>query len=210
VYHHFRKWSRDGSLKRFWAHSIDMIRDQLDTTHLNLDGSHTLAKKGGEAVSYQRFKRAKTSNILPITDRNGFVIASTNIIAGHHNDAWELSTHLKHAFRSLHRLSIAISGAFFNADAAFDMRAARKVCFNYRLIPNIAPNSRGRRRAKPGPARRFDAAVYKHRFCAERTFAWIDKFRALLVRYDRCASHFMGAHFIAFALINLRVIFNPD
>ena len=39
----------------------------LDLSQLNLDGMHTLAKKGGEQVAYQERKKAKTSNILPIT-----------------------------------------------------------------------------------------------------------------------------------------------
>lgn len=210
MYHHFRKWSRDGSLKRVWEHSINMIRDRLDTANLNLDGSHALAKKGGEAVAYQGRKRAKTCNILPITDRNGFILASTGILPGNHNDAWELSAHLKSAFKSIKHLGIRIRGAFFNADAAFDTRLARKTCFNHGLIPNIAHNMRNRKRAKPGPKRWFDAQVYKLRFCAERSFAWIDKFRALLIRFDRRAGYFLAGHFIAFAMINFRVIFHPD
>jgi hypothetical protein len=36
-------------------------------------------------VAYQAQKRAKTSNILPITERNGYVIASTGIVAGDHH-----------------------------------------------------------------------------------------------------------------------------
>jgi len=47
VYYHFRKWSKDGSLKQVWAHSIDVIKDRLDVSELSLDGSHTIAKKGG-------------------------------------------------------------------------------------------------------------------------------------------------------------------
>ncbi|MFZ1794757.1 MAG: hypothetical protein WAU96_15155, partial [Anaerolineae bacterium] len=49
---------------------IDMIRDRLDTSNLNLDGSHAMAKKGGDGVAYQGRKRAKTSNILPMIDCN--------------------------------------------------------------------------------------------------------------------------------------------
>ena len=74
VYDHWRKWSADGSLGRVWQGSIGHIRDQLDLEQINLDGSHAIAKKGGESVAYQARKRAKTSNILPITDRNGYVI----------------------------------------------------------------------------------------------------------------------------------------
>ena len=46
--------------------------------------------------------------------------------------------------------------------------------------------------------------VYRRRFTSERPFAWIDKFRALLLRFDRREVYFLGAHFIAFTLINLR------
>ena len=66
VYYHFQKWSGDGSLERVWQHSIQTIQAELNLSHLNLDGSHALAKKGGESVAYQQRKCAKTSNILPM------------------------------------------------------------------------------------------------------------------------------------------------
>jgi hypothetical protein len=204
VYHHYRKWSGDGSLERVFALSIMRIRDQIDTHHLNLDGSHAPAKKGGEAVAYQGRKKAKTSNILPITDAKGFILATTGIVAGNHNDTFELKDNLRSAFKFIKRLGIAIAGSYFNADSAFDTKSARWTCFNHKLIANIAENKRSRKRAKRGPKRLFNSAVYKLRFSSERTFAWIDKFRALLIRFDRKAAHFMGAHYIAYALINLR------
>lgn len=204
VYHHYRKWSRDGSLERVFQHSLVWIRDQINTQHLNLDGSHALAKKGGEAVAYQGRKKAKTSNVLPITDANGCILATTGIIAGNHNDAFGLTDTLRTAFKFIKRLGIEIAGSYFNADAAFDTKAARRTCFNHHVIPNIVENSRSRKRPKRGRKRLFSPAVYKLRFTSERTFAWIDKFRALLVRFDRKAAHFMSAHFIVFALINLR------
>lgn len=59
IYHHFRKWSNDGSLERVWQHSIKLIEDHLDLSEINLDGSHAPAKKGGEAVAYQGRKKQK-------------------------------------------------------------------------------------------------------------------------------------------------------
>lgn len=187
-----------------FQHSLLTIRDQLDTHHLNLDGSHTPAKRGGEAVAYQGRKKAKTSNILPITDANGFILATTGIVAGNHNDAFELKDHLRAAFMFIKRLGISLVGCYFNADAAFDTHAARWTCFNHHLIPNIVENARSRIHPKRGRKRLFNPAVYKLRFTSERSFAWIDKFRALLVRFDRKAAHFLGAHYIVYALINLR------
>ena len=53
----------------------------------------------------------------------------------------------------------------------------------------------------------FNAEVYTARFVSERSFAWIDKFRALLVRCDRKDANFLAGHHLAFALINLRHLF---
>lgn len=207
VYYHWQKWSGDGSLERVWQRSIQTLQADLDLTRLNLDGSHAIAKKGGESVAYQQRKRAKTSNILPITDGKGYVLASTGIVAGNHHDAFCLKVHLQTAFKSLKRLGLVIAAAVFNADSAFDTREARKVCFNHGVIPNIAENTRNRKTPKRGRKRLFDALLYKQRFTSERSFAWIDKFRALLIRFDRKDANFLGGHHIAFAMINLRHLF---
>lgn len=204
VAYHFRKWSCDGSLERVFAASIETIADEVDLSEINLDGSHAMAQNGGESVAYQRRKRAQTTNILPFTDANGAILATTDLVSGHHNDSWQLKQHLQAAFKFIKQRGLSIAGAFFNADPAFDTKAARKTCFNHGLIPNIKENPRNRQSPKPGPTRLFDKEVYKHRFASERTFAWVDKFRALLIRFDRLDACFMGAHFIAFAMINLR------
>jgi transposase len=180
------------------------IEGDLNLSELNLDGSHVIARNGGESVAYQGRKRAKTSNILPITDREGYIIATTPLIAGHHNDAYELKDNLQTAFKFMKRLGLDFQGACFNADSAFDTKAARKVCFNHGVRPNIAENKRNRKSVKRGRKRLFNPDIYKHRFSSERTFAWIDKFRALLIRHDRKDLYFMGAHFIAFSMVNLR------
>jgi transposase len=208
VAYHFRKWSKDGSLERVWKNSIGVIQAHLDLSELNLDGTHTIAKKGGESVAYQGRKKAKTSNILPLTDKNGNILASTKVIAGNHNDAFNLKVNLQTAFKDVKQLELSIEGAFFNADMSFDTKDARKVCFNYGVIPNIPENPRNRKRPKPGPKRLFDGEVYKRRFGSERTFAWVDKFKRLLIRFERKEIYFFGLHCIAFAMINLRHVFS--
>jgi transposase len=204
IYLHFARWSRDGSFKQVWQHSLLTIQADLDLSELNLDGTHSLAKKGGESVAYQGRKKGKTCNILPIMDKHGYVVASTGVLSGQHNDAFNLKMHLQTAFKQMKRLGLVIKGAYFNADMAFDTREARKTCFNHGLIPNIPENVRNRQQTKRGRQRLFNAPVYASRFCAERTFAWIDKFKRLLIRFERYDACFLGAHYLAFALINLR------
>jgi transposase len=96
--------------------------------------------------------------------------------------------------------------AFFNADSAFDTKEARKLLWNRGVQPNIPENKRNRKRAKRGRKRHFDRGVYKKRFVNERTFAWIDKFKRLLVRFERKSAYWMGFHLLAYTLINLRGI----
>jgi transposase len=206
VYYHYRKWSRDGSLKKVWLSSIERVEPDLNLSEINLDGTHSLAKKGGQSVAYQGRKKAKTSNILPFMEGHGYIIGSTGIIAGNHNDAFNLTAHLQSAFKGMKKLGLNISGTFFNADSAFDTQAARKTCFNHGLIPNIPENKRNRKTPKRGRKRLFNAEVYKRRFTAERSFAWVDKFKRLLIRFERKDVYWLAGHFIAFTMINLRHI----
>lgn len=204
IYYHFRKWSGDGSLEKVWTGSIETLSEEIDISEVSLDGTHTVAKKGGESVAYQKRKRAKTSNILPLVDAHGYIIASTGIIAGNHNDLFNIRTHLQEAFKHIRLLGMNLMDSYFNADAGFDSRDVRKLCFNRGMIPNIPENKRNRKGTKKGRKRLFDSEVYKRRFVSERSFAWIDKFRHLLTRFDRKDAHFLGAYHIAFAMVNLR------
>ena len=141
---------------------------------------------------------------MPVTDANGLIIATTGLIAGNHNDSYELEQKLKHLFDDMKRCGLNYHDAIFNMDSSFDTRAARKLLWNRGVKPNIAENKRNRKTVKRGRKRYFNPEVYKHRFVSERTFAWIDKFKTLLVRFERKAAYCLGFHHIAFALINLR------
>ncbi|MBL8145352.1 MAG: transposase, partial [Anaerolineae bacterium] len=75
--------------------------------------------------------------------------------------------------------------------------------------PNFPENERNRRSPKRGRKRQFHPAIYRLRFESERTFAWIDSFRSVLIRFDRQAAHFLGKHFVICTLINLRSLLAP-
>lgn len=158
-------------------------------------------------MAYQGRKKAKTSNSIPLVDANGFILATSESIAGNHHDSYELTKQLKNLFQQLDTLGISYKHAFFNADSAFDTKESRKLLWNRGVRPNIPENKRNRKRSKRGRKRHFDAAIYKQRFVNERTFAWIDKFKRLLIRFERKKIYWMGFHFLAFTLINLRETF---
>ena len=58
-YYHFRKWSKDGSLQRLFDASIVSIRGELNLSELNLDGSHSAAKKGAKASAIKAARKPK-------------------------------------------------------------------------------------------------------------------------------------------------------
>src|ERR671916_182579 len=62
-YYHFRKWSRDGSMQRLFDASIITIKGELNLSELNLDGSHSAAKKGAtpSPIKAERKPRPATS-----------------------------------------------------------------------------------------------------------------------------------------------------
>lgn len=106
--------------------------------------AHAIAKRGGESVVYQ-----------------GYILASTGIVAGNHNDAFNLKLHLQSALKLIKNLSI--QGSCFDTDdtdSAFDTKETRKVCFNHKLLPNIPEIKGNRQQAKPGSKRMFNQDVY--------------------------------------------------
>ncbi|MBW8833027.1 MAG: hypothetical protein JF606_27310 [Burkholderiales bacterium] len=77
--------------------------------------------------------------------------------------------------------------------------------FNRGLVPNIPENRRGRKKTKRGRKMLFDADIFQERFCTiERVFAWEDKFRRLLLRFERISSLHYALKTLAYTMINLR------
>ena len=101
-------------------------------------------------------------------------------------------------------VGVDLQGAYLNLDGGFDSARNRKCIFNAGLIPNIKENPRNRKTTKRGRKRFFNAAIHALRLCVERTFAWEDKFKRLLLRFERIQQRHYGMKLMAYTLINLR------
>ena len=77
-----------------------------------------------------------------------------------------------------------LAGAYLNLDGGFDAKANRKAIFNAGLIPNIKENPRNRKTSKRGRKRWFNTALHALRERVERTFAWEDKCKRLLLHFE--------------------------
>jgi transposase len=101
-------------------------------------------------------------------------------------------------------VGLDLRGAYLNLDGGFDSAHNRKCMFNAGLIPNIKANPRNRKTVKRGRKRLFNAAIHALRLCVERTFAWEDKFKRLLLRFERLQQRHYGMKLMVYTLINLR------
>ena len=102
------------------------------------------------------------------------------------------------------KVDVDLRGAYLNLDGGFDSARNRKMIFNAGLIPNIKENRRNRKATKRGSKRLFNAAIYALRMRVERTFAWEDKFKRLLLRFERIQQRHYGMKLLVYTLINLR------
>ena len=90
-------------------------------------------------------------------------------------------------------------------DGVYDCKKNRKMIFNAGMKPNIKHNKRNRKKTKRGRKPMYDADVFKERFFTiERVFAWEDKFKRLLLLFERRSENHYGMKLIAYAMINLR------
>lgn len=203
VFYYFSKWSKDGSWYRLWTALLKLNKRRLNMSSVQLDGSHTVVKRGGIAVGYQGRKKAKTTNMLFLTDRQGIPLACSEPVGGNHHDLFEIEETMHKITRTLSDSLIAIKGLFMNADAGFDCQKMRTLCEQLEIFPNIDHNKRNTKELDQYEYL-FDPQLYKERFVVERTNAWLDGFKNLVLRYETHDKHWLGLHYLAFAIILLR------
>ena len=101
-------------------------------------------------------------------------------------------------------VGLDLRGAYLNLDGGFDSAHNRTCIFNAGMMPNIKDNPRNRKTTKRGRKRLFHEAIHAWRMRVERTFAWEDTFKRLLLRFERIQQRHYGMKLLAYTLINLR------
>lgn len=195
IFHHFRKWTLDGSWERAWQELLATYRHFLDLSLAFFDGTHTLAKRGGKKVTYQGRKKGKTSNTLWLTDSQGLVVSFIPPLSGKNNDLFDIKNNLECLVKQLEKSQISVDGLFLSADAGFDSNEFRNTCGKFGIIPNVPRNSR-RKKHLIDDDTYFDDLMYKQRFIVERTNAWMDANRTFLIRFDTTIESWTAWHYI--------------
>ena len=206
VYKVFAKWSDDGSLAHAFIASVRHLANhhQLDLSVLHGDGTNTVAKKGGDGIGYSGHKHQQGEKVIAIIDNNGYVLAPLPVAPVNEADTVLLPAGLKALKRVARLTGLELTGADLNLDGGFDSKSNRKAIFNAGLMPNIKENPRNRKTPKRGRKRLFNKAIHALRERVERTCAWEDKFKRLLLRFEHHQRRHYGMKLMAYTLINLR------
>jgi transposase len=206
IYKVFAKWIDDGSIATAFIASVGHLseQNQLDLTVIHGDGTNTVAKKGGDGIGYSGHKHQKGEKVIAIIDNNGYILAPVPVAPVNEADTVLLPKSLKMLKRIAKLTGLELDRSYLNLDGGFDSKHNRKVIFNAGMIPNIPENPRNRKTTKRGRKRLFDQAIHTLRDRVERTFAWEDKFKRLLMRFEHIQQRHYGMKLMAYTMINIR------
>jgi DDE family transposase len=207
IYSAFRRWEADGCIDAIFAGAVMQLHqdERLDITVIHGDGTTTAAKKGGDNIGFNGHKKLKGDKVVAFCDRHCNVIAPFVPAPGNRNESPLLREALPKIMRIARDVGMDLRGSVVSLDGVYDCRANRKAIFNRGMIPNINPNGRGRTRPKRGRKPLFDPAIFGERCqTIERVFAWEDKFRRLLLRFDRLSQLHYAFKTLAYTMLNLR------
>jgi len=139
-----------------------------------------------------------------MTDHNGYVLSPLPVAPVHETDMILLPEGLNALKRVAKTVGLTRTGAYLNLDAGFDSTPNRTCMFNAGMIPHITENPRNRKRTKRGRKRLFNATIHALRTRVDRTFAWEDTFKRLLLRFEHIQQRHFGMKLLAYTLINVR------
>jgi transposase len=212
IYNSFRRWHADGCIDAIFTGSVLTLKQtgHLDTSVIHGDGTTTAAKKGGDNIGFSGHKKLKGDKVVIFCDRNCNVVVPLVSAPGNHNESPMFREALPQLKAIAKAVGLCLRGVVVSLDGAYDCRINRKAIFNRGMIPNINPNPRGRKKPKRGPKQLFNPAIFEERFnTIERVFGWEDKFKRLLLRFERISELHYSLKTIAYTMINLRHFCRP-
>jgi hypothetical protein len=207
IYAAFRRYEVHGCFDAIFAGSVLILslKGLLDTSIIHGDGTTTVAKKGGDNLGFSGHKHLKGDKVIPFCDRNCKVIAPFIAAPGHRNESPLLKEALPQVTRIAKKVGLDLRKTLVSLDGVYDSRSNREAIFNRGMIPNIPANPRGRKTPKRGRKPIFAPTIFQERFFTiERVFAWEDKFKRLLMRFERLSRLHYALKTLAYTRINLR------
>jgi len=124
---------------------------------------------------------------------------------GNRNETILLAPAISKLKRIARLIGLDLKESIMSLDGVYNSRKNRKAIFNLNMIPNAPENKRNRKKSKRGKKQTFCQKIFKERFrTIERVFAWKNKFKRLLLRFEFHSINHYAMKTIAYSMINLR------
>lgn len=201
----FKRWATDGSFESVFCETVvKLFKENLvDVSIIHGDGTNHAAKKGGDNLGYNQHKKLKGDKVVAACDRNVNVIAPFVTAEGNRNECILLPPCLVKIKEMANKVSINLPGSIISLDSIYNSQSNRKYIFNRGMTPNIKPRKCDLKRK--GRKQMYNPEIFKERFnTIERLFAWEDKFKRVLQRFEFISEHFYGFKLLVYSMINLR------
>lgn len=148
---------------------------------------------------------------MSVSDNRGNIIAPLVVKPVNVHDSKLFYESFSNLLELADLLDLNLKEVYFTLDSGFDNAETKSEILFRNLIPVIKPNLRGLKNQKKinKILDEFEPLkpVYNERHNIERTFAWEDTYRKLVIRYEKLQSTFIGFRYLAFSMINFRNIF---
>lgn len=190
------EWVETGVLRRLWQAFLCQLdaQQQLAWQECFVDGTFVVAKKGGAGVGPT--KRGKGSKWMVLVDGRGTPLG-VRVECASSAEVRLLDRTLAASYRGRGRQRLRR----LIADRAYDSNPLRRLLIRRGIEPIIAAR-RNKQRATHQDGRKLRR--YGRRWIVERTNAWLQGFRRLVVRHEYRADIFTGIVHLVCAMITLR------
>jgi transposase len=195
----FQEWQRTGVFRQMWQAGL-LTYDQakkIEWEWQAMDGAMTKAPLGGDETGSNPTDRAKsgTKRCL-LTDGRGVPLAVS--VAGANRNDMKLTEATVAAIAVPRPWPTKRKPQHLCLDAGFDFDAVREILEAYGYVAHI------RSRAEEADSKRDIPGYRARRWVVERTHSWINRFRRLLIRWEKKSENYMAMLELACAFIAFR------
>ena len=193
IHDFFKKLIKNNVFAKAWSDMLERYdwKVGLRLQEQSFDCSHKKAPLGGQATGCSPVDRSKIGTKEGVvTDGNGIPLA-IGVAAGNLHDSRmcisvisALRCHREPPFKTI------------ELDAAFDAEIIRNELSKRGYDYRISPNGRRKKVCEERPKHRF-------RWVVERTHSWLNRFRRILIRWEKLLPNFLGMmQFACFIIVS--------
>jgi putative transposase len=198
VHRSFQKLRAENFFEMLWHKELqeyDQIH-KLDLENQSGDCAHIKAPLGQEKTGISPVDRRKLGTKRSIIVEGKGIVIGASLEAGNRHDSKLFET----SILSIPSCIPQPKNKKMYLDSAYDSKRIRMILFNCDYVPKISHNKR--RSKSPLPVVRSE----KKRWIVESAHSWMNRFRRLLIRFDKYAANYFAFMQFSFSIITFNKI----